>query len=70
MTIEHDFDDVIYYIPEEDRLDTEPRWTKRRVVMLLIALVMIGTLLVYTLAPLLQHLFYQPPLPTIPLSQI
>ncbi len=43
------------------RDDDRPRWTVKRVIYLLIALVLIALLVVYTVLPALQVWLYPPP---------
>jgi hypothetical protein len=66
---EHFADHKIYIIglpDEDDELLQDPGWTMRRVLMLLIALVMIGSLLAYFLVPALTGEPATPPPPPTP----
>lgn len=60
-------DNIAYYgeayIPEDERLPLEPRWTQRRVIYLLIALVVIIGLMLLFVLPLVTQLL-APPSPT------
>lgn len=59
-------DFVLYhepYIPEDERLPAEPRWTRRRVIWLVIALIIIAGLILLFVLPLVNHLL-MPSTPT------
>jgi len=65
---------VDFLIYDDGYIEQEPRWTRRRVIMFLIALVIIGAIIIVLLAPVLQNLIfpaptYIPPLAT-PASQL
>lgn len=53
MVIEHYPDD--YYDDDDDLITNEPTWTLRRVIMLLVAILMLGSMvLAYDLLPAIQ----------------
>lgn len=61
------YDDILTIQRRRPPLDEdwpeEPRWTLRRVIYLLVALVIIVTFLVYVLSPLLSIIAHSPPPP-------
>lgn len=69
-----DVADVDFLIYDDGYVEQEPRWTKRRAVLFMLALVIIGAMVLVLVAPLLQNLnfstpAYIPPLAT-PASQL
>lgn len=67
-------DGVDYLIYDDGYIEQEPRWTRRRIVLFVIALLIITAIIVVALAPFLQNLLspvpgYIPPLAT-PASQL
>jgi len=69
-----DAEGVDFLIYDDGYIEQEPRWTKRRLMMFLVALIIIGAMVVVLFAPVLQNLIfpdptYIPPLAT-PASQL
>ncbi len=65
---------VDYLIYDDGYIEQEPRWTRRRIILFMIAVMMIFVVLVVLFAPLLQDVImpqpaYIPPLAT-PASQL
>ena len=72
--ISEDVDDIDYLIYDDGYIEQEPRWTRRRVIWLLIAIVIIAAMVGLLALPLLQPLLmpapsYIPP-PVTPPSQL